>query len=86
MKYAMKFIDLPDAGCITLFGALPCTWGSGWQDVRRHLRGDDPAAQMPNPQFQGSRRDRCQKRGAHHVRMARLQSTLQRARGDIHVR
>ena len=39
MKYAMKYIDLPDAGCVTLFGALPCAWGSGWQNMHRYLRG-----------------------------------------------
>ena len=28
MTHAMKLINPFDAGCTTLFGALPCTWGS----------------------------------------------------------
>ena len=38
----MKFANLPDAGCTTLFGSLPCTWGSGWQSMRRPLQVDGP--------------------------------------------
>ena len=42
MMYVMKLISLLDTGCATLLGPLPCTWGSGWQNARRHLSGDDP--------------------------------------------
>ena len=39
MEYAQSFTDLPDAGDATLFGALPCTWGSPWQTMHWHKRG-----------------------------------------------
>ena len=30
-EYALGFVRMSDAGCITLFGALPCPWGTSWQ-------------------------------------------------------
>ena len=42
VEYALRFLRRPDAGCATLFGALPCTWGTPWQRMQEHLRGTDP--------------------------------------------
>ena len=28
LEYALAYAQRYDAGCITLFGALPCTWGA----------------------------------------------------------
>ena len=42
LEYALDYAQRSDAGCITLFGALPCTWGASWQYLHEHLRGSDP--------------------------------------------
>ena len=42
IEYALEFLRRSDAGCVTLFGALPCTWGTPWQRMQEHLRGMDP--------------------------------------------
>ena len=42
IEYALQFLRRPDAGCVTLFGALPCTWGTPWQRMQEHLRGNGP--------------------------------------------
>jgi hypothetical protein len=42
LEYALGYAQRSDAGCIMLFGALPCTWGTSWQYMRERLRGSDP--------------------------------------------
>ena len=42
LEYALNFLRRKDAGQLTLFGALPCTWGTSWQYMQEHRYGKDP--------------------------------------------
>ena len=43
LEYALPYVNMPDAGCVTLFGNLPYAWGSSWQNTRWHARGQGPS-------------------------------------------